>query len=140
MKRLLFALTIPAALILSGCSNSSAEGGQGPSVTSTSNPQDAVSPTSAAPASPVATSTTDTPTATVEQTPEGAAMSPGEAQMCRDLLGMMERFPGTSVDERREALTNLRAESVASGDWPSETASEQASIDRAFNAAMNGAC
>lgn len=88
----------------------------------------------------VSTAITEPSPEPVEQTPASVANVPSESQMCRDLMGMMEQFPGTSTEERREALTNLRAESAASEDWKSKTAKEQASMNRAFEAAMSGEC
>ncbi|GAB7515179.1 hypothetical protein TSUKUMMB_00540 [Rhodococcus sp. no. 34] len=140
MKRLLLALAIPASLILSGCSSSPTEGDPMPSATSTFNVLDGLVLESET-TPPNATTAIVEPSAELEEgTSASVANLPGESQMCRDLMEMMEQFPGTSTEERREALTNLRAESAASEDWRSKTASEQASMNRAFDAAMSGEC
>lgn len=140
MKRLLLALAIPVALILSGCSTSPTEGDPGGPVTSTLNALDGLALPTETSAMKVSTAITEPSPEPVEQTPASVANVPSESQMCRDLMGMMEQFPGTSTEERREALTNLRAESAASEDWKSKTAKEQASMNRAFEAAMSGEC
>lgn len=111
-----------------------------PSATSTFNVLDGLAlPSGTTVPSPTTVIVKPTPEP-VEQTPASVDTVQSESQMCRDLLGMMEQFPGTSAEERREALTNLRTESVASADWQSKTASEQASTNRAFEAAMSGEC
>lgn len=140
MKRLLIALAIPVALILSGCSTSPNEGDPMWSVTSTPNTQDGLAPTTESSATKATTTIAETSTAPVEQIPEGAALLPSELQICRDLVGMMERFPAVDDEARRESLTNLRAESTASEDWKSKTADEQTSMNHAFDAAINGEC
>lgn len=111
-----------------------------PSATSTFNVLDGLAlPSGTTVPSPTTVIVKPTPEP-VEQTPASVDTVQSESQMCRDLPGMMEQFPGTSAEERREALTNLRTESVASADWQSKTASEQASMNRAFEAAMSGEC
>lgn len=145
MKRFVLALTIPAALILSGCSSSepeyAASGDEtSPSVTTSLDAARALNLDMAPATSEVVRAPIVEPTSEPVATASRAESLPREAQMCRDLVGMMEQFPGTSIEERREALTNLRLESSASEDWKSKTVEEQASMNRAFNAAMTGEC
>lgn len=140
MKRFLIALAIPAALILSGCSTSPTKGDPGGSVTSTFNVLDGLALETESTAPKMTTAITEPSSAPVEQTSASVANLPSESQMCRDLIGMMEQFPGSDDADRRQSLTNLRAESAASDDWKSKTAEEQASMNRAFDAAIDGEC
>lgn len=132
MKRFPLALTIPAALILSGCSSSEPEYEYTASGDET---------TTAATTSDVLRATiVETSTAPVEQTTESMVDLPSELQLCRDLMEMMEQFPSSDDTDRRVSLTNLQAESAASEDWKSKSAEEQASINRVIDGAINGEC
>lgn len=140
MKRILLALTIPVTLILSGCSTSPNEGDPGGPITSTLNVLDGLALPTETRVPKVTTAIVSPSTAPVDKTYESGADLPSEYQMCLDLIGMMEQFPGADDADYRVPLTILRAESAASEEWQSKTASEQASMNRAFEAAMSGEC
>lgn len=153
MKRFLLALTIPAALILTGCSSSeSTTDGEASSTTASA------STTQSTTSSTVANSKTGEPTASTdiyEVTADGlttavnvpvTASTEEMAQGCAEAKAMLDAFGGDA--EVALALIQATAEdstegfTVTTGDnpWAAATPQEQAAIIASLRAAENGEC
>lgn len=160
MKRLLFALAIPAALILAGCSSSPAETDIRPSATSTLNVLDGL-------ALPTETSTpkvTSAPRATETKpsspdiygvTPAGLttavnapilASAAEMAQGCTEAKSALGTFGGdvevVLALMQATAADSTEGVTITSGEdsWASATPPEQAAIIAALHAAAAGEC
>ncbi|WP_144419557.1 hypothetical protein [Rhodococcus sp. ARP2] len=127
-------MVAPAILLLSACSANE------PSTSAPETSSNAVASTTSQsiPTSDIVRSNIAEPS-TLSSEPVSGDL-PGEAQMCRDLLQMMEQFPDADAAARKDSLTKLRAESVASDEWQLKSEEEQASMNRAFDAAIDGEC
>jgi len=170
MKRFLLALTIPAALILSGCSSSPAETDPKPSATSTFNALDGLAlptETSAAkvttptvPMAPPSTTTKAPVTKAQSQgiygvTPEGLttavnvpvlASAAEMKQGCVEAKSALDMFGGDLevVLALMQATAEDSTEEVtfAEGEnrWADSAPAEQAAIIQALHAAADGEC
>ncbi|WP_158171440.1 lipoprotein LpqV [Rhodococcus sp. JT-3] len=160
MKRIMLALTIPAALILSGCASSEPEAGSTSPATTTLNVLDGLalpteSSTPKVTSAPQATATKPASPDIYGVTPDGLttavnvpilASAAEMAQGCTEAKSALDTFGGdvevVLALMQATAADSTEGVTITSGEdsWASATPPEQAAIIAALHAAAAGEC